>query len=88
MIIQGIAKSASFPGLVIYRIYNGYWFWGWPSVVDLWHDLRALISEGRPDLDLSAPGFREAWNAGDYSAFHGWIKRAKATPAGTKSGGG
>jgi peroxiredoxin len=29
------------PGLVIYRIYNGYWFWGRPSVVDLWHDLRA-----------------------------------------------
>src|ERR1700728_3230922 len=24
------------PGLVIYRIYNGYWFWGRPSVVDLW----------------------------------------------------
>ena len=76
------------PGLVIYRIYNGYWFWGRPSVVDLWHDLRALMSECRPDWDLSAPGLREAWNAGDYSAFHGWNKRAKATPAGTKKGGG
>jgi len=76
------------PGLVIYRIYNGYWFWGRPSVVDLWHDLRALMSECRPDWDLSAPGLREAWNAGDYSAFHGWNKRAKATPAGTKKRGG
>jgi hypothetical protein len=76
------------PGLVIYRIYNGYWFWGRPSVVDLWHDLRALMSEGRPDWDLSAPGLREAWNAGDYSAFHGWNKRAKAAPVGTKKGGG
>ncbi len=28
------------PGLVIHSIYNGYWFWGRPSVVDLWHDLR------------------------------------------------
>jgi hypothetical protein len=28
------------PGLVIYSIYNGYWFWGRLSVVDLWHDLR------------------------------------------------
>ena len=26
------------PGLVIHRVYNGYWFWGRPSVVDLWHD--------------------------------------------------
>ena len=30
------------PGLVIHRIYNGYWFWGRPSVVDLWHDLTFL----------------------------------------------
>jgi peroxiredoxin len=76
------------PGLVIYRIYNGYWFWGRPSVFDLWHDLRALMSEDRPDWDLSAPGLRDAWNAGDYSPFHGWNRRAKATPAGTKKGEG
>src|SRR5256714_7520341 len=44
------------PGLVIHRIYSGYWFWGRPSVVDLWHDLRAATSEIRPDWDLSAPG--------------------------------
>ena len=29
------------PGLVIHRVYNGYWFWGRPSFYDLWHDLRA-----------------------------------------------
>jgi peroxiredoxin len=23
------------PGLVIYSIYNGYWFWGRPSIIDL-----------------------------------------------------
>jgi peroxiredoxin/uncharacterized membrane protein YphA (DoxX/SURF4 family) len=60
------------PGLVIYSIYNGYWFWGRPSVIDLWHDLRTVTSEIRPDWDLSAPGLREAWNAGDLSRFHGW----------------
>jgi peroxiredoxin len=32
------------PGLVTYSIYNGYWFWGRPSVVDLWHDLRTFSS--------------------------------------------
>ena len=47
------------PGLVIHSIYNGYWFWGRPSVVDLWHDLRAVSSEIRPDWDLSSAGLRE-----------------------------
>jgi peroxiredoxin len=67
------------PGLVVHSIYNGYWFWGRPSVVDLWHDLRAVSSEIRPDWDLSTPGLREAWDAGDYSKFHGWNKRAVTT---------
>ena len=69
------------PGLVIYRIYNGYWFWGRPSVADLWSDLRVVTSEIRPDWDLSKPGLREAWNAGDYSPFHGWNRRTDAKPA-------
>ena len=63
------------PGLVIHSIYNGYWFWGRPSIANLWDDLRAVTSEIRPDWDLSAPGLREAWNAGDLSRFHGWNKR-------------
>lgn len=64
------------PGLVVHSIYNGYWFWGRPSVVELWHDLRVVSSEVRPDWDLSAPGLREAWDAGDHSRFHGWNKRS------------
>ena len=43
-------------GLVIYSIYDGYWFWGRPSVIDLWHDLRGVTREIRPDWDLSTPG--------------------------------
>jgi hypothetical protein len=69
------------PGLVIYTIYNGYWFWGRPSVADLWRDLRTATSEIRPDWQLNRPGLREAWNAGDFSAFHGWSKRADAKTA-------
>ncbi len=35
----------------------------------------------RPDWDLSKPGLREAWDAGDYSPFHGWNKRSpQSTP--------
>ena len=44
------------PGLVVHRIYNGYWFWGRPSFYDLWSDLRTVSSEIRPDWDLSKPG--------------------------------
>ena len=47
---------------------NGYWFWGRPSVVDLWHDLRDVMRETRQDWDLSTPGLREAWEADDLLA--------------------
>src|SRR6201987_1193065 len=53
------------PGLVIHSIYNGYWFWGRASVAALRHDLRAVTRQIRPDWDLSAPGLRDAWEAGD-----------------------
>ena len=66
------------PGLVIHSIYNGYWFWGRPSVLDLWNDLRAVTREIRPDWDLSTPGLREAWDAGDLSRFHGWDQHTDA----------
>jgi peroxiredoxin len=69
------------PGLIVYSLYNGYWFWGRPSFADLWRDLRAVSAEIRPDWNLAKPGLREAWDAGDYSHFHGWNKQApKSTP--------
>jgi peroxiredoxin len=70
------------PGLVIHRIYNGYWFWGRPTISDLWHDLRDVSAEIRPDWELSVPGLREAWDAGERSSFHGWDKRGVAGSGG------
>jgi peroxiredoxin len=64
------------PGLVVHKIYMGYWFWGRPSVIDLWHDLRDVSRETRPDWDLSGPGMRDAWDAGELARFHGWEKKA------------
>jgi hypothetical protein len=58
------------PGLVIYSIYNGYWFWGRPSFEDLRRDLREVTREIRPDWDLAAPGLRQNWEAGDHSMHH------------------
>jgi peroxiredoxin len=69
------------PGLVVHKIYNGYWFWGRPSFGDLWHDLREVDSQTLADWDLSTPGLREAWDAGNLSSFHGWNKRVGRQPA-------
>jgi peroxiredoxin len=67
------------PGLIVHRIYNGYWFWGRPSFFELWQDLREVSAEVRPDWDLSKPGLREAWDANDFSPFHGWNKMSPET---------
>jgi peroxiredoxin len=57
------------PGLVIHKVYNGYWFWGRPSVEELRQDLRDVTRKIRPDWDLGATGLREAWESGDRSRF-------------------
>jgi peroxiredoxin len=56
--------------LAIHSVYNGYWFWGRPSIEDLRRDLRDVTRETRPDWDLTAPGLRAAWEAGDRSRHH------------------
>jgi peroxiredoxin len=57
------------PGLRIFRIYNGYWYWGRPSVEELRLDLRELLRKIRPDFDLGVRGLREAWERGDRDMF-------------------
>ena len=69
----------------IASVYNGYWFWGRPSIAELWRDLRAATSEIRPDWDLSKAGLRESWDAGDWSLFHGWDRRERPQPDGASS---
>lgn len=49
------------PGLVIDKIYVGYWFWGRPSIYDLWADLRDLSKRIRADFDPTLPEVRAAW---------------------------
>ena len=57
------------PKLVVYAIYNGYWHWGRPSPEVLRRDLAVVTQRIRPDWDITAPGMREAWEAGDRSRF-------------------
>ena len=75
------------PGLIVQSVYNGYWFWGRPSVEDLWRDLRAVSAEIRPDWDLATPGLRERWDAGDRAPFHGWNKESPGRLTSTKMQG-
>ena len=69
------------PGLVVHTIYNGYWYWGRPSVEDLRRDLREVTREIRPDWDLAAPGLREAWERGDKSNHYPYPRAEAALEA-------
>jgi peroxiredoxin len=57
------------PGLVVFKIYVGYWFFGRPTVEELRLDLRAVLQKCHPDWDISRPELREAWQRGEKHRF-------------------
>jgi peroxiredoxin len=62
------------PGLIIYKIYNGYWFFGRPTVEELRHDLRALTMKCRPDWDITNPEVKATWEQGRKEMFYPYGK--------------
>ena len=62
------------PGLVIYKIYNGYWFFGRPTLEELRHDLRAVTKKCRPDWDITTPELKAAWQQGRKELFYPYGK--------------
>src|SRR5258708_9585683 len=58
------------PGLVIYKIYNGYWFFGRPTIEDVRQDLRTVLRKCRPDWDITHSDLRVAWQPGDKKLFY------------------
>lgn len=56
------------PGLVVDKVYVGYWFWGRPSPYQLWADLQDLHQRIKPDYDPSVPEVRAAWLAAQQPA--------------------
>ena len=62
------------PGLRVYKIYNGYWFFGRPTVEELRLDLRAVLQRCRPDWDISSAEQRAAWAKGEKGTFHPYGK--------------
>jgi peroxiredoxin len=65
------------PGLIVHKVYNGYWFWGRPGTEELRQDLREVVRQARPDWDISNPDLRAAWDAGDRSRHYPYT-RARA----------
>jgi peroxiredoxin len=62
------------PGLIIYKIYVGYWFFGRPTVEDLRQDLRAVLKKCRPDWDIETPEMKAAWQKGRKELFYPYGK--------------
>jgi peroxiredoxin len=57
------------PGRRVNKVYDGYWFFGRPTVEELRLDLRAVLKRCRPDWDITGPEWRAAWESGDKSKF-------------------
>ena len=62
------------PGLVIYKIYNGYWFFGRSTVEELRQDLRAVSKKCRPDWDITTVELKALWQQGRKELFYPYGK--------------
>jgi peroxiredoxin len=61
------------PGLIVLKVYNGYWFFGRPTIEELRLDLRAILRK-RPDWDITQPEMKAAWARGDKTSFFPYAK--------------
>jgi len=62
------------PGLIVYKIYVGYWFFARPTMEELRQDLRAVLMKCRPDWDITKPEFKTAWAEGRKGLFYPYGK--------------
>jgi peroxiredoxin len=70
------------PDLVIYKVYNGYWYFGRPTVEELRQDLRAVSQKCRPDWDITTSELRAAWQNGEKKRFYPYGRPFTETLAG------
>jgi peroxiredoxin len=62
------------PGRIIFQIYNGYWYFGRPTLEELRRDLRAILRKCRPDWDISDPELKAGWKRGERDRFYPYGK--------------
>ena len=73
------------PGLLVHKIYMGYWFFDRPTVEELRRDLRAVTKKCRPDWDITTPALKTAWQQGRKELFYPYGKTYAQTLTGTVS---
>jgi peroxiredoxin len=56
------------PGLRVEKVYVGYWFWGRPTVHQLWEDLGEVFRRTKPDFDPTRAAARAEWEAANVAA--------------------
>jgi peroxiredoxin len=62
------------PGLVVFKIYSGYWYFARPTTEELRQDLRAISRKIRPDWDITRPERKAAWERGEKDRFYPYGK--------------
>ena len=62
------------PGLKIHTIYNGYWYWGRPSMAELHQNLRDISMKYRPDFKIDTPEMKRKWESGQKDGFYHYGK--------------
>ncbi len=62
------------PGLTVFKIYNGYWYFGRPTIEELRLDLRIVSQKRRPDWDIASPELKAAWARGEKERFYPYGK--------------
>jgi hypothetical protein len=51
------------PNLEIFKVYVGFWFFGRPSIYDLWNDMREVRRKYEYNFDPLTEEARAAWEA-------------------------
>ncbi|PPK88448.1 peroxiredoxin [Neolewinella xylanilytica] len=66
------------PGLRIYAIYQGYWYFGRPTAEEIRQDFRAISRKCRPDWEINAPALRRQYENGEREDFFPYNSRSDA----------
>jgi hypothetical protein len=54
--------------------FNGYWFFGRPTIEELRQDLRAVLKKCRTDWDIRRPELKAEWERGERDRFYPYGK--------------
>lgn len=65
------------PGLKIFKIYNGYFYFGRPSMHELHMDLREITKNIRPDWKIDTPEMRDKFENNGQKTFFPYGKSMK-----------